>query len=107
MTTHIYKGCVLKSLAMTELLLKNSKSVGFIYYDESRPYPQNIENVLMVNRKLDILSFVIGIEILADEGYDYFVIYTNYTEQENAELIEALQDSECSDRVIAVVMCNI
>ena len=105
MITHIYKGYVHKSIIMEELLLKNPKAVGFVYYDESRPYPQHIENAIMTNRKLDVQSFVISIEMLADEGYDYFIIYTNYTEQENAELIEALRDSEYG-RIIAVVMCS-
>ena len=106
MDVHIFKGQAYKSVILEKFFMDREKTVCFVYYDSSRPYPAHIHKILMADRSvINIDMMVAGIRMLVDSGIMDIVIYTNYTEEENKELIKALENIEDKFGVV-IIMCQ-
>lgn len=106
MNVHIYKGDVGKSSIMSHMM-NYMEVVGIILYSEDRPYP-NIHGAFMAPREHvtpeDLASYIPN---LLEDGGDWgrtVIIYTNYTERENAKYIKALK--EIPELGTIIVMCK-
>ena len=88
----ILKGNILKSVTIQHII-NNTNSYCYIYYDQELP----IEGSYFVNSKYVSLEQLIGYlecEYIKDKTScdikDYFIVYTNKTQEEIQELIEWL-----------------
>ena len=107
MEVHIYKGNRFKSVILEQFFTNKKNTTCFVYYDPSRPYPVPIDNIIMADRNvISINTMVAGIRMQAESGIMNFIIYTNYTEEENKELIEALENIDQYQRGIVIIMCQ-
>lgn len=106
MNVYTLRGQAYKSVILEKFFMDREKTVCFVYYDSSRPYPAHIHKTLLADRSvINIDMIVAGIRMLMDSGITDVVLYTNYTEEENKELIEALENIE--DKFGAVIiMCK-
>jgi len=90
----ILKGKNLKSVTV-ESILKSTNSYCYVYYDTVLPF-----EYYHVNSKYNTLEQFQGyLQYFIDwkdlkKYYDYFIIYTNNTEEELSELIQWLDDKE-------------
>lgn len=107
MNVHIYKGAVGKSVIFSRMM-DDMEVIGIILYSEDRPYP-NTYGAFMAPREYvtphDLAEEFLP-SLLQDPNYSdqITVIYTNHTEEENAEYIHALKKSNILGTVI--VMCS-
>ena len=107
MNVHIYKGAVGKSAIFSQMI-DIMEATGIILYSEDRPYPNNT-GAFMAPREYvtphDLAEEFLP-SLLRDPDYwgQTTVIYTNHTEKENIEYIQALKKSNILGTVI--VMCR-
>lgn len=106
MEVHIYKGSVGKSGILEQFFVGKKDTICFVYYDSSRPYPGPTNSILINRNIISIDTIVAEIEMLADNGTKNFVIYTNYTEEENKDFIEALENINQYQRGVVIIMCQ-
>lgn len=106
MNVYTLRGQAYKSGIFEKFFVDKEETVCFVYYDSSRPYPAHIRKVLMADRSIiNTDMMVAGVRMLMDSGIKDIVIYTNYTEEENTELIKVLENIE--DKFGAVIiMCK-
>ena len=108
MNVHIYKGAVGKSTIFSHMM-NAMEVVGIILYSEDHSYPINVHGAFMAPRKY-VTPHDLAEEFLPsllkdpDNWGQTTVIYTNHTEKENAQYIEALKKSNMLGTVI--VMCG-
>lgn len=107
MNVHIYKGDVGKSTIMSQMM-NFMGVIGIILYSEDRPYP-NINGTFMVSREYvtpeDLATEFLPMLLREESNCSQTVIiYTNYTEKENAKYIEAIK--EVSKLGTVIVMCK-
>lgn len=85
------------------------EALGIVLFSENRPYPDNTYGSYMVPREYvtphDLAEELLP-SLLRDLEYwgQTAVIYTNYTEKENAKYIKALKEADMLGTVI--VMCR-
>lgn len=107
MNVHIYKGAVGKSAIFSQMV-DIMEATGIILYSEDRPYP-NVYGAFMAPREY-VTPHDLAEEFLPsllrdpDCRSQTVVIYTNHTEEENIEYIQALKKSNILGTVI--VMCK-
>ena len=107
MEVHIYKGSRIKSVILEQFFTNKRDTTCFVYYDPSRSYPTHIDNIIMADRSVISIDIMIaGIRMLAESGIVNFIIYTNYTEEENKEFIEALENINEYQRNVVIIMCQ-
>lgn len=106
MDVYLFKGQAYKSVILEKFFIDKEETVCFVYYDSSRPYPAHIHKTLLADRSvINIDMMVAGIRMLVDSGIKDIVIYTNYTEEENTELIKALENIEDKFGGV-IIMCK-
>lgn len=107
MEVHIYKGNRIKSVILEQFFTNKRDTTCFVYYDPSRHFPTQIDNIIMADRSvISIDTMIAGIRMLAESGIMNFIIYTNYTEEENKEFIEALENINEYPRSVVIIMCQ-
>ena len=107
MEVHIYKGSRIKSVILEQFFTNKRDTTCFVYYDPSRPFPTHIDNIIMADRSaISIDTMIAGIRMLAESGVTNFIIYTNYTEEENKEFIEVLENINEYQRSVVIIMCQ-
>ena len=106
MEVHIYKGSKAKSGILEQFFAGKKDTICFVYYDSSRPYPVPFDSIMADRSVISINIMITGIKMLAESGVMNFIIYTNYTEEENKELIEALENINEYQRSVVIIMCQ-
>lgn len=106
MEVHIYKGSKAKSGILEQFFAGKKDTTCFVYYDSSRPYPVHIDSIMADRNVISIDTMIAGIRMLAESGVTNFIIYTNYTEEENKEFIEALENIDQYQRSVVIIMCQ-
>lgn len=106
MEVHIYKGSKAKLGILEQFFASKKDTTCFVYYDSSRPYPVSINSIMADRSVISIDTMVAGIRMQAESGIMNFIIYTNYTEEENKELIEALENIDQYQRSVVIIMCQ-
>ena len=108
MNVHIYKGMVGKSVIFSHMV-DAMEAIGIVLYSEDRPYPCHVPGVFMAPREYvtphDLAEEFIPSLLRDPECRNQtVVIYTNHTEEENNEYIQALKKPNVLGTVI--VMCK-
>ena len=94
----ILKGEILKSVTVKSIL-ESTNSLCLVYYDNVLPfehYHLNSNEANLFQLELYLKEFISHIECnkSSKRQYDYFILYTNNTEEELVELIEWLKENE-------------
>lgn len=107
MNVHIYKGAVGKSTIFSHMI-NTMKATGIILYSKDRSYP-DVPGAFMFPREY-LTPHSLVEELLPtllqnpDSWGQTILIYTNYTEKENAKYIKALKETNILGTVI--IMCS-
>jgi len=94
----ILKGDRLKSVTVVNIL-ESTNSLCLVYYDDVLPfehYHLNSSEANLFQLELYLQEFIKYIECnkSSKRQYDYFILYTNNTEEELVDLIQWLKENE-------------
>jgi len=93
----ILKGDRLKSVTVKSIL-ESTNSLCLVYYDNVLPFEHyylNSSEANLFQLELYLQEFInIECNKSSERQYDYFILYTNNTEEELVDLIEWLKENE-------------